>query len=80
MKLIRLSEQKPTESDFGLFGEVLSVCLLKNGTELTFRDLSQEDISRIQESGQESHWFWISGIRDDIRPYMGDIKSAKDCN
>jgi len=63
IEIIQLSKEKPTTEETGIFGEVIGICLLREGTEMTFRDLNPQDIQRITETGNEKYWFWVKGIR-----------------
>jgi hypothetical protein len=65
VELVRLSKEKPTPHDCGLFGEVLAICALKENTELCFRDLMPDEIERINQTNQAENWYWIRGLRDE---------------
>jgi hypothetical protein len=72
VELVRLSEQRPQEDDCGLFGEVLSACELKEGTEVGFRDLSPSDIRDILEANQASKWYWVKGIAKPLKELFAE--------
>jgi hypothetical protein len=64
IEIVQLSKELPTTEETGIFGEVIGICSLREGTEITFRDLSPQDLQRITETGNEKYWFWLKGVRN----------------
>ena len=59
IRLVRLSERKPTLEACDLFGCVMAIGILRDRQEVTYNDLGTRDIERITAAGQSESWYWL---------------------
>lgn len=59
VRLVGLSERMPPVEACDLFGCVMAIGILRERQEVTFRDLTPQEVLRIVDAGQAEHWFWV---------------------
>ena len=59
VELVRLSERKPTLEACDLFGCVFAIGILRERQEVTYNNLSPQEIERIDGAGQSGNWYWL---------------------